>query len=244
MITISKISIALAIFTIASLQLKAQNKNTISIEGSGNVITKTVTTQPYNVINVRGSMEVLLENGKEGNIQVTADDNVQDYILVESDGNTLTISMKGNTSLRNTKKIKIKVPFENLSELSLNGSGVIGGKDIIKSDLLKLSLSGSGDMELNIDTNSVLAELNGSGEMELTGNTKDFQIKTTGSGELEGKKLTSENAKISITGSGNSSIFVNNSLTGEIQGSGAVYYGGNPASNTVKVRGSGKVSPM
>lgn len=244
MTTISKITIALAIFTIGSLQLTAQNRNTISIEGSGNVITKTVTTQPYNVINVRGSMEVYLEKGKEGTIQVTADDNVQEYILVESDGNTLTISMKGNTSLRNTKKIKIKVPFENLSELSLSGSGEIEGKDLIKSDLLKLSLSGSGEMQLNLETNSIVSELNGSGEMELTGNTKDFQIKATGSGDLDGKKLTSENAQISITGSGSSSINIKNSLTGEIQGSGSIYYGGNPATNDVKVRGSGKVSQM
>lgn len=87
--TLTKITIALTLFTISNVQLSAQNRNTTTIEGSGNVITKTVTTRAYNIINVRGSMKVYLEKGKEGTIQITAEDNVQEHILVESDGTTL-----------------------------------------------------------------------------------------------------------------------------------------------------------
>lgn len=242
--TLKKITIALTLFTIGNLQITAQNRNTTTIEGSGNVITKTVTTQAYDIINVRGAMEVYLEKGKEGTIQVTAEDNVQEHILVESDGTTLTISMKNNTSLRNTQKIKIKVPFEDLSELSMIGSGEIEGKDLIKSDLLKLRLKGSGEIELNVETNSIVAELNGSGEIELSGTAKNVNANSTGSGEFKGKKLITDQAEIYISGSGSSYIFVNNSLTGKIRGSGEVYFGGNPSTNDVKVFGSGKVKSI
>lgn len=101
---LAQISLTTALFFVVSLQMNAQDNKSVSIVGSGNVITKTVTTQPYKKINVSGSMDVYLEKGTEGTISVTAEDNVQERIVVESNGETLTITMKNNTSLQNTKR--------------------------------------------------------------------------------------------------------------------------------------------
>ncbi len=244
MSTLTKITTALALLLIGSLQLSAQNTNTTTIEGSGNVITKTLKTSPYNTINVRGSMEVSLIKGSEGTIEVTAEDNVQEHILVESDGSTLTISMKGNTSLHNTKTIKIKVPFEDLTEVSLVGSGKVEGNDLIKSDALALSLRGSGEIKLNADATSLDVQLNGSGDMELSGNVRDFEVKTTGSGDFEGKNLAAENTQVYVSGSGDARVNAKNSLKARVEGSGNINYGGNPTSNDSKVRGSGTIKPI
>ncbi len=244
MATLTKISLALTLLIIGNLEIIAQNRNNNSIEGSGNVITKTVNTQPYNTINVSGSMDVFLEKGTEGNISITAEDNVQDRIVVESDGTTLTISMKNNTSLRNTKKIKITVPFEDLSEISLRGSGNVEGKDMLKSNSITLNIQGSGEIKVSIEANSMDAQLNGSGDMTLSGKVTDVEVKTTGSGNFEGKELNSENAQIYISGSGDSSIYAKNSLKARIQGSGSIFCAGNPTSNDVKIMGSGKVKSI
>ncbi|MCB0465219.1 MAG: DUF2807 domain-containing protein, partial [Aequorivita sp.] len=241
MATLTKISLALTLFIIGNLQITAQNRNNNSIEGSGYVITKTVNTQPYNSINISGSMDVFLEKGTEGNISITAEDNVQDRIVVESDGTTLTISMKNKTSLRNTKKIKITVPFEDISEISLHGSGNVEGRDILKCSSLAVNLPGSGQIKVAVESNSVDAQLNGSGDLTLSGKVTDVEVKTTGSGNFEGKELNSENAQIYISGSGDSTVYAKNSLKARIQGSGSIFCAGNPISNDVKVMGSGKV---
>lgn len=242
--TLAKISFTTALFFVVSLQMNAQNNQSVTIVGSGNVITKTVTTQPYQKINVSGSMDVYLEKGTEGTISVTAEDNVQERIVVESDGETLTITMKNNTSLQNTKKIKITVPFEELSAIALRGSGNIEGKDKIETKSLALSVQGSGDIELSIETGSLSAEISGSGDIELKGKATAVEVSTRGSGDFEGAELISDKAQIAIKGSGDTSIQVNNSLSGAIQGSGSILYGGNPSSNQVSVRGSGQVKPM
>ncbi|SRX55819.1 head GIN domain-containing protein [Aequorivita sp. CIP111184] len=244
MARLTKFSFALMFLIIGNLQVDAQNRNNNSIKGSGNIITKTLNTQSYNAINVSGSMDVYLEKGTEGNISITAEDNVQDKIVVESDGTTLTISMKNNTSLRNTEKIKITVPFEDISEISLRGSGNVEGKDILKNNTLTLNLQGSGGIKISIDATSLDAKLNGSGDMKLSGKATDVEVKTTGSGNFEGKELISENAQIYISGSGDSTIFAKNSLKARIQGSGSIFCAGNPSSNDVKVMGSGKVKSI
>lgn len=231
-------------FIFSSVQLSAQKNNSTTIVGSGNIITKTVNTKPYDVINVTGSMEVYLEKGNEGTITVTAEDNVQDRVVVESDGNTLTISMKNNTSLQNTKKIKISVPFEIISEISLRGSGNVRGKNMIINNSISLTSKGSGEIEVLVKTDLLNVQLNGSGEIEVSGTAKNVNANTTGSGEFKGKELIADQAEINISGSGNSSIYVNNSLVGKIKGSGSIFYGGNPTRNDVKVSGSGKVKSL
>lgn len=244
MTTVSKISFALTLFIIGNLQIMAQNSNNNSIAASRNVITKTVKTQSYNALNVSGSMDVILLKGTEGNISITAAENVQDNIFIESDGTTLTIKMKNNFSLQNTKKISIIVPFEDISEISLSGSGNIEGKDMLKSSSLALNLQGSGEIKVSVEANSLDAQLNGSGDIKLTGKTTDVEVKTTGSGNFEGKELTSDNAQIYISGSGDSTIFAKNSLKARIQGSGSIFCAGNPTTNDVKVMGSGKVKSI
>ena len=244
MTTLTKISFALILFLIGNFQINAQDRNNSSITGNGNVITKTVNTQPYNSINVSGSMNVILQKGAEGNISISAEENVQDKIVVESDGTTLTIKMKNNISLQNTKKISFLVPFEDISDISLLGSGYVEGKDIMKSNSLALSLQGSGAINVSVEANSVDAQLNGSGDMKIIGKTTDVEVKTTGSGNFEGKELNSENAQIYISGSGDSTIFAKNSLKARIQGSGSIFCAGNPTTNDVKVMGSGKVKSI
>ncbi len=242
--TLVKILLALTLLFVGSVSMNAQNTNSNTIEGSGNVISKTVNTSSYNVIDVSGAMEVFLEKGTEGNITIVAEDNVMERIVVESDGETLTISMKNNTSLRNTKKIKITVPFKDISEISLRGSGNIEGKDSLENNAVALNIQGSGNIKVSVEANSIDAKLNGSGNMELSGKATELEVKTTGSGNFQGKELISENAQIYISGSGDSTIFVNNTLKARIQGSGSVLYAGKPVSNDVKVMGSGKVKSL
>lgn len=232
------------LFIIASFNLSAQKNSSTTIVGSGNIITRTVNTEAYDVINVTGSMEVSLQKGGEGNITVTAEDNVQDRIVVESNGNTLTISMKNNTSLQNTKKIKISVPVEAISEISLKGSGSVGGNEMLISNSLSLISRGSGEIEVFVKADSLNVQVNGSGEIKASGTAKRVTANISGSGEFKGKELIVEQAEINISGSGNSFIVVNNTLTGKIKGSGRIFYGGNPSTNDVKVFGSGKVKSL
>src|SRR5690606_21137362 len=137
-----------------------------------------------------------LEKGTEGTITINAEDNLQDKIVVESDGTTLIIKMKNNTSLRNTQKISITVPFETISEVSLHGSGTVEGKEILQSNSLALNLQGSGKIKVSVEATSLDVKLNGSGDMDLSGKATDLDVKSTGSGSFEGKQLTSENVQI------------------------------------------------
>lgn len=242
--TIQKIVLTLSIVVLGGAMSFAQNYNNTSIEGNGIITTRTAETKPYNTIEVSGPIAVTLIKGTEGTIEITAESNVQERVVTESDGTTLIISLKNNTSLLNTQQIKVSVPYKDLSAISLRGSGSVKGADRIKASTLSLNLSGSGEMDLRIDADNLAAELSGSGEIELSGKVTNADLKSAGSGKFACEELVSENAIINISGSSDVKIVTNKSLKGGIRGSGTILYGGNPASNNVEVRGSGKVKPF
>lgn len=233
--TLAKITILLPLLLFVTLQSNSQSET---------VITKTIKTQPYGSIEVSGPMEVYLVKGTEGNIGITTQEKIQSKIVVESDGETLRISLKKDVFLRNSVNIKIQVPFEEISKISLNGSGKIEGKNKVSGNALDLAVNGSGDIELSIDVKSIRAAVDGSGEIELEGNATDAEVNITGSGEFNGEELVSDHARIHIMGSGEVSIYAKKKLQGAVEGSGTVKYGGNPSSNNVRVIGSGKVRSM
>jgi hypothetical protein len=214
------------------------------VDGSGNITTKTVTTQAYDVINVVGSMDVALENGSEGNITVTADDNFHEHITIESNGTVLTIEIEKNFSLQSKKGIHITVPFKDLTQITLMGSGDIKTKNTIKATEFSISVTGSGDAILDIEATTIDAKLTGSGDIELKGKVQDLEVKISGSGDFEGTSLTATNTEAYVSGSGDAKVFAKNSIKARVNGSGGIQYIGNPAKSDTKVMGSGSIKAM
>lgn len=214
------------------------------ISGNGKITTDTRTTAEYDAIKIAGSFDVDLVAGKEGKIILKGEENILAAIVVEVEENTLKIYVKRNTNIRSSigKKVQVTVPFEKISELSLAGSGDIQSKDIIKNDKFSAKLSGSGNFNLAVESNSLELNLSGSGNVQLKGIADNFTTKLSGSGDIDARNLKSKNVDVNVSGSGNSKVNCNESLTARVSGSGDIKYSGNPEKRDVKVSGSGNIS--
>lgn len=211
------------------------------VKGNGNLVDKSKTTAKYDKIAVGGSFDVTLVAGKEGNLTYSIESNLDEYLVIEVKNGTLKIKWKKGTSVRTTKTVKITVPFEDINEVSLAGSGEIVSKDTIEAENLELNVAGSGDMNVDVKTASLDASIAGSGSIIVNGSSKSMNGSIAGSGDIEGFGLMTDSAETSISGSGSIEATVNESLKARISGSGNVRYKGNPTTDA-KVSGSGDVS--
>jgi ABC-type Na+ efflux pump permease subunit len=220
------------------------NAQSQKISGNGKVVSETRTTSEYDAIKISGSFDVDLVAGKEGKISVKGEENILSAIVVEVEDNTLKIYVKKNTNIHSSmgKKVQVTVPFEKISELSLSGSGDITSKDSIKNEKFTAKLSGSGNFNLAIDSNALELNLSGSGNVHLKGTADNFTTKLSGSGDIDAANLKSKNVDVNVSGSGNSKVNCNESLTARVSGSGDIKYSGNPEKRDVKVSGSGNIS--
>ena len=240
--TLVKFTLAITLSLLGISESNAQWKK--KIVGNGNITTKTVTTKTYDIIDIVGSMDIFLETGSEGTITVTTDENLHEYVIVESDGNTLKIKMENNISYKSRKGIHILVPFMDLTKVSLVGSGDVETKNTIKSDSFETSITGSGDMNLAIESNQLDAKVIGSGDLTLSGITQELEVKISGSGDFKGSALKSNNTQAYVSGSGDAKVNATTSLKARVNGSGDIYYSGNPGKSDTKVLGSGSIKSM
>ncbi|MBT0608767.1 head GIN domain-containing protein [Aequorivita echinoideorum] len=227
------------------IQILIFNTNAIAqknVEGNEKMISKIFTTETYNSIEIIGSMEIVLIKDQIGKINVTAESKIIDFLSIESIDENLKITFQNNISLKNVKNVRIEVPYEKLSKISLVGSGSIAGTETIQSKNLEINLQGSGSIDLVIETESTDAKLNGSGTMDLEGNSTNLDIKTTGSGSYNGKKLITDNTDVFVSGSGAAQVYAKQRLKARVQGSGSITYSGNPMFKDIKVLGSGKIN--
>ncbi len=214
------------------------------IKGNGKVVTNTRSTTNYDEIKVMGSFDVDLVSGKEGAIVVKAEENLHPYIKIEVEGNVLKVYTEKNKNISAStgKKIQITIPFEKISNVSLSGSGDVTSKNTIKSDVFSASLSGSGDLNLDVDLDTFNLVISGSGDAVVKGNTGNFKSKLSGSGDIDSSSLKAKNVDFTISGSGDSKIFCSENLKARVSGSGDIKYKGDPKTKDTKVSGSGSIS--
>lgn len=231
---------SLLILLIIGTQLSAQMYSK-KIKGNGDINTVKRSVSDYNKIGVGGAFEVFLFKGKEGEITVKAEENLLEYIITEVENGELKIYTKKGYQIQTNKKIEITIPFEEIEAASLAGSGTIKSNDIINTENLKLSLAGSGDINLKVTSKSVNTSIAGSGNINLMGETSNLTCSIAGSGNVNAYDLKSDISTIKIAGSGNAKVNAENEIHGSSVGSGNIYYSGNPTIVKVKSTGSGSV---
>lgn len=232
-----------SVFLISITSAQAQWWGSKKVKGNGDMVTKTRTTDSYDEIKLVGSLDVELVAGKEGRIKVAAESNLQEYIVTEVKGNTLKISTKEGVNIQPSmnKSIKITVPFEDIEEVSITGSGDIWNTDIIKGDRFKASVTGSGDLILHLNVKDVEGSVTGSGDIKLKGKSQNFRCRVTGSGDFMAYDLESENVEAVVSGSGDIQVYASKFLKATVSGSGDITYKGKPAKQDFNTSGSGDV---
>ena len=224
--------------------LQAQFFSSTKINGNGKISHETRDTKMYESIELIGSLDVELVKGIEGVIKVEAEENLLEYIQTQVSNSRLIIKVKKGYDVRPSlrKRIVVTVPFEHISGLSLVGSGNLESTDILKTDQFTASLSGSGDINLNIRSKRIIAELAGSGDLKLLGNTDYFEASLDGSGDISAYQMSTKTALVSLAGSGDIQLFVTENLDASIAGSGDIDYKGNPLKVEKSIIGSGVIS--
>ena len=209
-----------------------------STQGSGNIITGEREVSEFNKVHLKGSGNVFLSLGEKQSLIIKTDDNIMPLIETYVSGKKLTIS-NGKHHLRPTV-FEVFITVNNLEDVAISGSGNVSGKDRFVADAFYAEISGSGDMDLEVETGRLEAKISGSGSIRLAGKAEDYTVSISGSGEVNAFEVQAKNVSVKISGSGDCRVNVSESLDVKISGSGDVYYKGRPQINT-KISGSGSL---
>jgi hypothetical protein len=99
-----------------------------------------------------------------------------------------------------------EVAIPQLNEIIMSSSGDVIGRGQIKGDNLSLVVSGSGDLKLDVDYDTIRVLMSGSGDVTLMGQCKMIYADIHGSGDLKIQQLNAGESHINATGSGEARV--------------------------------------
>ena len=229
------LGVALIVITITGCMIVINGK---LVQGSGNIITQERKVTAFSKVHLKGSGKVFLTPGEKQSLEIKTDDNIMAFIETNVSGNKLTIS-HGYHHLRPTA-LKINIAVEKLEGVGISGSGDILGESRFLTDTLYAEISGSGDIDMEVETVLLETKISGSGSIQLSGKAEDHTVSISGSGEINAFDMDAKHVSVKISGSGDCKVSASESLDAKISGSGDVYYRGRPQVNT-KISGSGSL---
>lgn len=144
-------------------------------------------------------------------------------------------SSSGNFTMTNTLKAT-----DLLIETSSSGN-IIGN---IEAKNVFLNASSSGDFKGQIQTKFLEAKVSSSGDINISGVAEKSEISVSSSGDFKGKGFRTKEASISVSSSGDTTIYVETKLKANANSSGSIYVYGNPSLIDKKTSSSGSIKQL
>lgn len=203
------------------------------INGSGNIVTQSRTTEKFNSVDVSGAINVYVkQDSAQQTIKVETDDNLQEYIDIHEDNGVLYISQRDNYSLDPSKKIKVYVSATYFKRFNISGaSNIYSENKLVSSETLDIDMSGASEIKLDVKAPRINADITGASSVMISGETKDFNVEGSGASDIKSFDLMTENTTLDISGACSAEVFASVKLDVEASGASGIKYKGNAAVN-------------
>lgn len=231
------------------------------VVGSGNLATEEMDFSDFSIVEVGSGFQVEIAKSSSYSVNVTADDNLFDYIEVFKTGDTLTIRLKsGYTYQSITTRAEITMP--ELYELELSGGTRGNVEGFSSSHEFVLVLSGGssldmvdmsvGDVEIDLSGGSnvdgsltvsgdVQLILSGGSTIELEGVANDLGISASDGSHLELSDFTVHNANVNLSGGSQATVNLDGRLDADLSGGSHLLYIGEPTMGDIQMSGGSTV---
>lgn len=211
-------------------------------KGKGDIVSENRPMTNFNRISLQTNANVFVNIDEGFSVRVKSYENIASLIKTELSGSTLFIS-RDECIRRTNDHLNVYVTLPDLDLLEVEGAGNIIVRNTFNTFSLTNRVSGSGSITMNCIVQQMNSEVSGSGNIHLTGSTNVHNASISGSGDIRSFSMNSSEANVTVSGSGNADIRVNDVLNVEISGSGNVRYLGFPSINS-DLSGSGSLLNM
>lgn len=238
-----KVLLPMMMLVVHTHLILAQNFWKTAIKGEGPIVKKELNLSHFEGIRSGFSCDVYITQGDQQKVEVEGQQNILDNLVMDVSGEILKI--KYDRMVKRAEPVKVYITMDNLVEASVSGSGsLVSTSKFTGLGDLEVSVSGSGDLKLEVDAEDIDMSVSGSGDIELGGSAQDLVMSISGSGGIDSRDLMARDCRVSVSGSGNATVYVKNALDAKISGSGNVRYKGDVAKISSRVSGSGHISSL
>jgi hypothetical protein len=234
--TIQSLSVLVMILLLSGCVVNLQD----SISGNGHVVKQKRNVAEFTGIKVGSGIDVFLTQGDEQNLEVEADENLQDWIKTEVTGNVLHIFTDKSIRIAKTKNVHITCRI--LNSIDISSAGDVTGVTPFKTDKLDIEMSSAGDLRMEADANEITISISSAGNADLKGKTGLLKAELSSAGDLNAYDLEAGKGDITVSSAGKARVFITEEASFNCSSAGDIDYKGDPRIREIQTSSGGSVN--
>ncbi len=218
-------TILIALITI-TLAMSSCTKDQVSPSDHITRVTRHI--DDYDKLHISGSFEVFVTYSEyEESIEIEANDNLHEFIIVEKNGSTLNIKFKNNTNITGSNEVmRAYISTKYIDEYDAAGNSTIKLQTPAKTTNIEIRLSGHSTFQGEIETDKMDARLTGNSKMEVTGAANKLDANVTGASAIEHFDFEVNDVDLTMNGASTTSVTANGDIKVTATGNSTLYYKG------------------
>ena len=209
--------------------------------GSGNLETEEYAFTNFTEVEISTAFEFEIKQSSSYSINVTADDNVMEYVQVSQVGQTLKIGL-GTVTWFGPKTLRASVTMPQLSGLTVSGASRGDVYDFSSTEDLDITVSGASRVNGDITAGNVEFDISGASTIQLEGSANDMVASVSGASRLNLGGFTVNNADVGFSGASSGTVNLDGRLDADLSGASRLWYIGEPVMGTINTSGASTIS--
>lgn len=209
--------------------------------GSGNLETEEYAFANFTRVEIGSAFEFEIKQSSSFSINVTADDNVLDYVQVSQIGQTLKIRLKTVPGFR-LVTLRASVTMPQLHSLTASGASHGTVSDFSSTEDLDIRVSGASRVTGDITASNVDFDISGASTIQLEGSANDILASVSGASHLNLDDFTVDNADVNFSGASSGTVNLNGRLDADLSGASKLWYIGEPIMGDIDTSGASTLS--
>lgn len=216
------------------------------VRGSGSLVSDVRPVSGFDRIQLDGAGQLLITQGNDEFLEVTAEDNLIEKLTSEVVDGTLVLGFEAHPLRRNiipTRRIVYTLSVTELTTVTINGAGDLQITSL-ETPSLGLVLNGAGQIKINdLQAESLDVQISGTGNIDIAGDVNVQVVSIDGAANYQAGGLRTDNTTIEIKGLGNAAVWATSQLNVTLSGAGNLEYYGSP-SLAQDISGAGNITGL
>ena len=196
-------------------------------------------------VSVSSGIDLFLSAGTEAVAVSASKPELRDRIKTEVKDGILRIwyeSKSGiNINFSDEKKLRAYVSYKTLNSLNASGGSDVSVDGSIKSNELRIELSGGSDFKGKVEVENLKVNQSGGSDVNIAGRAGTLSVDASGGSDFNGYDLITDICDLEASGGSDIEITANKELSAEATGASDIHYRGKPNVKMAKASGASEV---
>ncbi len=198
-------------------------------------------TGEFTSIELEGNYLVKLENAEENSIEIHADEEMKELILVDISDGVLSVKTIDNNLFKNHRRAELIIKAPVIKFIEIKESASFVSDETFRFDHLEIKSAGALKMDISLSGNYFGGEMAGATDLNLRGDIEQVKLEIPGAGKVAAFDLHVADLDLSLAGAGKAEVYASQRLNVDVAGACSVTYKGSPEKVFTNVSGIGRV---